>query len=673
MRIPSSRSRAGLAATAVLPLVAAALAVAPAATADTPAPRDRAVVPDTAPDWARSTADQGRERADAPVTVRVYLAGRDHRGLDDLARQVSDPASEQYGHFLSPEQLAERFGSSEEQSAEVRGWLDSSGLRVTAANGHYLTADGAVADAERAFGTELHTYRKGGRTYRAPAGDVTVPAHLADHVLSVTGLNTAPSRVRPGRPTPRDLLPGPGNAFVNAPPFSDHFGSTQATGTPPAYGAVRPYVIQGFNGSQLRTAYGAAATGLTGRGTTVAVVDAYDSPSIGDDTARYAAEHGDAPYGKNQLLRYDPAVWTHTAPPDVDPDGCDAAGWYGEQTLDIEAVHAVAPDADISYVGAASCYDQDLVDALDRVVDQHLGDIVSNSWGEPENASDPAFDRVYQHLFKRGAVTGIGFYFSSGDDGDELENTGTKQTDMPASLPWVTAVGGTSLALDASHGYRFETGWGTLKSVLSADGTSWTDLPGGFNGGAGGGTSARSPQPRYQRGVVPPALSGANGGHHRVVPDLAAVADPNTGFLVGQTQTFPDGTVRYGEYRIGGTSLACPVIAALQALAQQAKGSPIGFANPAIYQRYGTGAYHDVTDHPFGPGTELAQVRVDHTNGVNADDGTTTSLRTMGHDTSLVADRGYDNVTGVGTPTAEYLTSWDCPPDGQGPEHRTAD
>ncbi len=291
---------------AVLPLVAAALAVAPAA-ADAPAPQGRAVVPDTAPDRARSTADQGRERADARVTVRVHLTGRDHNGLDDLARQISDPASEQYGHFLSPEQLAERFGSSEEQSARVRGWLDSSGLRVTASNGHYLTADGAVADAERAFGTELHTYRKGERTYRAPAGDVTVPAHLADDVLSVTGLNTAPSRVRPGRPTPRDILPGPGNAFVNSPPFSDHFGSTQATGTPPAYGSVRPYVIQGFNGTQLRSAYGAATTGLTGRGTTVAVVDAYDSPTIGDDTARYAAEHGDAPYGRNQLLRYDPA------------------------------------------------------------------------------------------------------------------------------------------------------------------------------------------------------------------------------------------------------------------------------------------------------------------------------------------------------------------------------
>ncbi|PBC70227.1 subtilase family protein [Streptomyces sp. TLI_235] len=663
MRIRPLCSRAGLCVVAVLPLLAVTVAAAPAP-ADTPSPRGRSAVPGTAPEWTRTAVDRGPERADAPVSVRVYLSGRDQQGLDAYARQVSDPASAQYGHFLTAEQLAERFGTSEEQTGRVRSWLDSSGMRVTASNSHYLTAQGDVADAQRAFGTELRSYRKGDRTYRAPAGDVTVPADVAEDVLSVTGLSTAPSKVRPARPKPQDTLPGPGGAFVNSGPFSEYFGSDPATGTPAAYGAVRPYVIQGLNGGQLRSAYGATGTGLTGRGVTVAVVDAYDSPTIGDDVTRYAAAHGDAPYGKDQLLRYDPAVWTHTASPDVDPDGCDASGWYAEQTLDIEAVHAVAPEADISYVGASSCYDQDLVDALDRVVDRHLGDIVSNSWGEPENASDPAFDRVYQHLFKRGAVTGIGFYFSSGDSGDELENTGTKQTDMPASLPWATAVGGTSLALDSSDAYRFETGWGTLKSVLSADGTAWVDLPGSFNGGAGGGTSARFPQPAYQRGIVPPSLSGANGGSNRVVPDIAAVADPNTGFLVGQTQTFPDGSVRYSEYRIGGTSLACPVIAALQALAQQAKGSPIGFANPAVYQRYNTDAYHDVTDHPFGPGTELAQVRVDFTNTVDATDGTVTSLRTMGHDTSLVAEGGYDAVTGVGTPTAEYLASWDCPPDG---------
>src|SRR5205807_317944 len=120
---------------------------------------------------------------------------------------------------------------------------------------------------------------------------------------------------------------------------------------------------------------------------------------------------------------------------------------------------------------------------------------------------------------------------------------------------------------------------------LSADGSSWTPAPPGeFTSGAGGGTSKLFAQPFYQRNVVPDALSKANGATAmRVDPDIAAIADPNTGFLVGQTQQFPDSSVKFSEYRIGGTSLACPVVAGIQALAQQAQhGVPIGFANPSI-------------------------------------------------------------------------------------------
>ncbi|MEZ0022599.1 subtilase family serine protease [Kitasatospora sp. MAP12-15] len=674
MHFPRSFRRGGVLLAAALPLLAA-VAAGTAARAATPAPRQgRAVVQGTRPAWAQPSADQGAAAGSAAVTARVYLAGRDLAGLTALAKEVSDPASSSYGHYLTARQLADRFSSDDAQQSRVRDWLTSAGLRVTAASDHYLTVQGDVDTAQRAFGTELRTYSKGGRTYRAPASDVTVPADLAADVLSVSGLSTAPSQVHPGhgaahrtssgRAHPSDTLPGPANAFVNSGPFSTFYGSNPATGTPAAYGATQPYVIQGYTGTQLRSAYGATESGLTGRGATVAVVDAYDSPTLGDDVTRYAAAHGDAPYAKDQLLRYDPAVWTDTAEKsDQTPDGCGASGWYGEQTLDVEALHAMAPEADISYVGASSCNDPDLLDALDRVVDRHLADIVSNSWGEPENASDPALDRVYTDVFQRGAVEGIGFYFSSGDDGDEVANTGTKQSDMPASLPWVTAVGGTALGLDQADKYRFETGWGTRKALLSADGKSWTDFPGAFTGGSGGGTSARFKQPGYQRGIVPEDLVTANGGRNRVVPDIAAVADPNTGFLVGQTQAFPDGSVKYSEYRIGGTSLACPALAGLQALAQQAKGSPLGFANPAIYARYGTGAYHQVTDHPFGPGTELAEVRVDFANSVDAAAGTVTSLRSLGMDSSLVAVEGYNAVTGVGSPTADYLRSYACPPD----------
>mgnify|MGYP003781072169 CR=1 FL=1 len=222
----------------------------------------------------------------------------------------------------------------------------------------------------------------------------------------------------------------------------------------------------------------------------------------------------------------------------------------------------------------------------------------------------------------------------------------------------MTAVGGTSLAVGKGEKYLWETGWGTQKATLAADGKSWTGFPGAFTSGAGGGTSKTVAEPYYQQGVVPPALAKANSADgNRVVPDIAAIADPNTGFLVGQTQTLPDGrTQAYDEYRLGGTSLAAPVVAAVQALAQEAAGKPLGFANPAIYARYGSKAYHDVTDNPTGSG--LAVARVDFVNGYDATGGLSTSVRSLGKDSSLSAVKGYDDVTGVGTPAGGYVESY---------------
>jgi subtilase family serine protease len=310
-------------------------------------------------------------------------------------------------------------------------------------------------------------------------------------------------------------------------------------------------------------------------------------------------------------------------------------------------------------VGAASCNDGDLLDALGKVVDHHLADIVSNSWGEVEAAQTSDLAAAYDQVFQLGAVEGIGFYFSSGDNGDEVAGSGTKQVDSPANSAWVTAVGGTSLAVGKDDTYLWETGWGTDKANLSADGRSWTDFPGAFTSGAGGGTSRTVAEPSYQKGVVPGALAKANSAAgNRVVPDIAAIADPNTGFLVGQTQTMPDGkTQAYSEYRIGGTSLAAPTIAAIQALAQEARGgTPIGFANPAIYAKAGSKAYHDVTDDPTGSG--LAVARVDFVNGYDATGGLATSVRSLGKDSSLSAVKGYDDVTGVGTPASGYVESY---------------
>ncbi|MFE0253341.1 protease pro-enzyme activation domain-containing protein [Streptomyces sp. NPDC059010] len=644
MRSNRATARAGLSLAATLPLLAGALALGiPAAHAsDHP---DRDSLAGTKPTWATAKADRGAASDDGQVAARVYLAGRDAAGLAAYAKAVSDPSSASYGKYLTARQTQARFGATKAQVAAVQSWLKSAGLKVTGVTRHYVAVSGDVAAAEKAFGTQLRNYTKGGRTYRAPATTASVPEDLKGAVLTVTGLDNAPHRA-----SHKDQLPPPETVFRNAGPFSTYHGSNVASTLPDAYGTKIPYAVRGYTGKQLRAAYGAGKR--TGKGVRIAITDAYASPTIAFDAATYAKRNGDAAWTTGQLRQVLPKNYTKTKE-------CGAAGWYGEETLDVEAAHAVAPGAQITYVGAASCFDDDLLDSLSKVVDNHLADIVSNSWGDIEANQTPDLAAAYDQVFQFGAVEGIGFYFSSGDDGDEVANTGTKQVDTPANSAWVTAVGGTSLAVGKGDTYLWETGWGTQKAVLAADGKSWTGFPGAFTSGAGGGTSKAVAEPYYQKGVVPDALAKANSADgNRVVPDIAAIADPNTGFLVGQTQTLPDGkTQAYDEYRIGGTSLAAPVIAAVQALAQEAGGGkPIGFANPSIYARYGSKAYHDVTDNPTGSG--LAVARIDFANGYDKTGGLTTSARTLGKDSSLRAVKGYDDVTGVGTPANGYVESY---------------
>ncbi|MCA1217442.1 S53 family peptidase [Streptomyces sp. 8L] len=649
MRSSRPRLRTGMAVAATLSMVTGALALGvQAAGADT-GPTGRAMLHGTKPMWATAKADKGSTAASNKVSARVYLAGRDAAGLAAYAKEVSDPSSANYGKYLTAKQVKARFGATPQQISEVTAWLTSAGLKVTGTSSHYVSVSGDAQAVEKAFSTKLHNYTKSGKTYHAPDTTASVPASLKGAVLTVTGLDNAPKAAQHD-----DALPPPDAAFLNAGPLSAYYGQKVDKKLPNAYGSKAPYTIKGYTGKQLRAAYGAGK--YTGKGVTVAITDAYASPTIAKDASTYAKRNGDKKYKAGQFSQVVPNDFT------IDDTNCpDPAGWYGEESLDVESVHAVAPDADITYVGAKSCMDDDLLDSLSKVVDNHLADIVSNSWGDIEADQTPASQAAYDQVFQQGAVEGIGFYFSTGDDGDFKAATGTKQVDTPANSSWVTAVGGTSLAVGKKNNYEWETGWGTLQSSLSANGKTWAGFPGAFTSGAGGGTSTTVAQPYYQKGVVPGSLSKANGTTDpmRTLPDISAVADPNTGFLIGMTQTQANGKQAYSEYRLGGTSLASPVIAGIQALAQQARhGVPIGFANPGIYQRYGTPAFHDVTDHPLGAGQGIAVVRNDYTDTQDPTSPVKTTIRTLGHDSSLSATVGYDDVTGVGTPAGDYVSSY---------------
>ncbi len=139
----------------------------------------------------------------------------------------------------------------------------------------------------------------------------------------------------------------------------------------------------------------------------------------------------------------------------------------------------------------------------------------------------------------------------------------------------------------------------------------------------------------------------------RAVPDIAAVGDPNTGYLIGETQTFPNGTIAYSEYRIGGTSLSSPLIAGIMALADQAAGHPHGFANPLFYSLAGSSAFTDIKT----PDSTVAVVRANYVNSVDSSAGIVYRLRTMDQTLSLQTTPGYDDVTGLGTPTSSFLSS----------------
>jgi subtilase family serine protease len=312
----------------------------------------------------------------------------------------------------------------------------------------------------------------------------------------------------------------------------------------------------------------------------------------------------------------------------------------------------MAPGAHVLYVGGEDCFDENLIEAVNRIVDGNLAQIITNSYGNYGEAEDAALLQAWTDTFRPAALEGIGVYFSSGDNGDEIANIGFAAPDFPASHPLVTAVGGTSLGVGKDDNYLFQTGWGTTTSTLTSG--AWAPAPpGDYLYGAGGGTSRLFAEPDYQKPVVPKKLANANHGNGggRVVPAVSLVGDPQTGMLVGQTQTFPDGTVRYSEYRLGGTSLSSPLMAGVMALADQRVGRRHGFANPALYGRYGTAAYRDVVA-PLAP---IAVVRNDFVNSVDPSEGTTTKLRTFDQTGTLPTTPGYDNVTGVGTPNGQQF------------------
>ncbi len=585
------------------------------------------------PSWANSKNLVGAADPNTVVGFRVYLGLVDPSGAEAYARAVTDPKSASYGKYLTPAQFRQKFSPSQASVGAVQSWLKSQGFTVnyTPANNRYVVAEGTLAQASAAFATGFNIYKVNGKNVRSPSSALSIPSTLAPIVDAVVGLDESAEFVSLNIAADKNAAPLSG--FRNAPPLSAYFGEqvspyAKPTGFTALAGTDAPWVIRGQTPDSIKSAYGLSGAEVDGTGQTVAIIDAFASPTILHDVNQWSTNRGIPTMHTGQLSQVvAPGTYRRAENKQMDP-----TGWYEEETLDVEAVHGMATGAKIVFVGAPNNR-SDLDAALNHVVDNRLATIVTNSYGYSTELLPHGFVIAVHNTLIQAAIEGIGVYFSSGDFGDETVHFGFATTNYPVSDPWVTGVGGTSLGVDANGDRAYETGWGV--STYGCNQTTHVCTRSSWQGGAGGGVSIVFGKPWYQS-----ALSGS--GRH--VPDVAAVADANTGLLIGETQRFPDGTY-YDEFRLGGTSLASPLFAGMMALAQDQCGCVVGFANPLFYAH--TSAFTDITS------VKTAQARRNFNNSVDATAGTSDFLRTTddysGSPTQHTS-AGWDNVTGLGVP-----------------------
>lgn len=621
----------------VLATVTASLLVAGSIAAAAPAQADgrRVAVPAATPSWATAAADGGAVASATTVDFELALELPDEAGARAFALAAATPGTPAYRQYLSPDDWIARFSPTQASVDSVTAAIQAAGLTVESApkSRLFLLLTGTAAQIDSFFQTRLHTYDVAGEARLAASGTATLPQQVARSVAAVTfshpRISSGPNAKATKKPT--------------VSPCSHYWSQHRVKLAKKAYGqASASTPLCGYTAAQLRAVYGLTRSNLDGAGQTVAVIDAFGSPSMRSDLATYSSRNGLPQADYTEVL---PATSTESF-------GCSAADWQPEQALDVEAIHAVAPRAKIVYVGASDCatgFDS----AMSRVLDDGLASIVSNSWGSTAldtiantDSVDAATKQsivVSLHQQLQAAGQGVGLYFASGDYGDESDLLGTAAVDFPASSPFVTAVGGTAAAIDRSGKRVFTTAWGENLSVLSGKkNQQWSPkLPGLFLAGAGGGASSLFAAPGYQTGVVPTSLSGGM----RAVTDVSALAASTTGFQVGFRPSGPGGT--YVTAAAGGTSLSTPIVAAQVALAQQASGRQLGFVNPALYAlaRTAPSVFRDVAP---SAATRIVAEKVDKS----------TLLIRVDKDQSLRVRKGYDLPTGLGELTTSTLTAF---------------
>lgn len=495
------------------------------------------------------------------LTVVVTLASRDPAGLAAEANLVSTPGSPEFRAFLSPSEVADRYGATPAEYAAALAYFEGRHLSVLPSPDRlFLTVRGPASAIGESFSTQFEQFREGGTVVFSHTTPARLPAGIA--WAAALGLGNLSG--------PRPLVGPPEASTPSAPPRPQ---AGCPTGSPYAPCQIaRAYNLSGL-----------LANGTNGTGVRVGVVDVYSSSenasALASDLTAFENDTG-TPAG--------PLQFVYPVPTSRNLNVSTNSVWGLEDALDLEWARGVAPGATLDMTLSPDA-STGLYASVDWLVAHHAVDVLSMSWGEPDvgvfnaysgactsecNASSDGSYTLLHPVLLAAAAEGIGVFAASGDCGAAWGTSGVS-TGYPASDPWVTGVGATTLTLSSGNAYGSETAWSGNASGASS--------PGCQNQGGSGGGFSPFPRPAWQSA---PGVSGTLA--QRGVPDVSIHGgSPVEIIYQGQSS---------GVY---GTSASTPMWAGLAAVADQLAGGPIGFLDPTLYaaaRSPGASAdFHDIT------------------------------------------------------------------------------
>ena len=539
------------------------------------------------------------------ITITFKPTDAQQAELDSLLKQQQDPASPRYHHWLTPEEFADRFGMSTNDLNRVVDWLHAQGFTIdeVARNRRSVTFTGSASQVESSFRTPIHEYVVDGETFYANANDPYVPEALGNIVMGFRSLNNFRLKARARR-----LHVNTANPQFTSSTTGNHFLA------PADFAAI--YNLNGLY-----------ASGLDGSGQKIAVMGQTNIDL--NDIRAFRTASG--------LTPNDPEVVLVPGSSDPGTNNDD----LGEADLDLEWAGAVARNAHLIYVNS----NDGAFDSLQYTVDQNLAPVISISYGGCERTFSPQDISMLVALGQQATAQGITIVAASGDSGaadcDSSVRTASRglAVDVPASLPYVTGMGGSEFR-------EGENSWSATNNAMNGSAlsyiseTTWNDTGSVLSAG-GGGRSIYFPKPVWQ--VAP----GVPNDQARDVPDISlSASSQHDGYLTCSLGSCVTGfRALDGALNVaGGTSAAAPAFAGIVAILNQATNSQQGNINPALYRlaSIAPAVFHDITS-----GGNQVACRLGTRDCQNGG--------TIGY----AATAGYDQATGLGSVDgAGLIASW---------------